>query len=102
MTASPETSAADTAIPQPTPAKCKVERPDRLAATRRSITTADAKMSTNALANPPMKRSPMKAVMDDEKPIIPVVAALTASVARSETRRPPGSAGFAAAKAPSR
>jgi len=97
-----ETSTADTAIPQPTPAKWTAEGPGRPAAASRSSTRVEAKTRTNALATPATKRSPRNTGYDVVRPIAPVESALTASAARNQWRLLPGSFADVEARAPIR
>src|SRR5262245_25174563 len=73
------TTAAETNIPVPTPAKWIAATLPWPAAERRSSTRVEAQTITKALAMPPMHLTHRIAVVSDSNPVPAVVAALTAS-----------------------
>ena len=96
------TSAAETVMPAPTPAKCSAIRPGRPASANRSSTSAEARISASALTTPPTNRKTMKPAIDVVRPIAAVVTALANSAPSSQARREPGSVAFVAPSAPAR
>src|SRR4029077_5002 len=80
------TTAAETKMPAPTPAKWMAARLPRPAAERRSSTRVEAQTMTRALAAPPMQRMARIAVVSDTRPMPAVVTALAANAMSNHLR----------------
>src|SRR6516165_2704183 len=80
------TTAEDTRMPAPTPAKWMDARLPRPAAERRSRTRVEAQTMTMALAAPPMQRMASIALVSDTRPTPTVVAALTTNAMSNHVR----------------
>ncbi len=95
------TSAADTAIPMPTPAKCTADKPPLPDKARRSSTSAELNTRMKALTMPAINRRTRKTGINVVKPIAARQNVFTASEPRSQARREPGRR-TAASSAPAR
>jgi len=96
------TTAAESAMPEPTPAKCSAERPGRPARASRSSTSAELKISAKAEATPAVRRNAMNNASKWVSPIAARQSALVASPRISQKRRVPGRPGHDASSAPAR
>ena len=94
------TTAADKAIPAPTPAKWTADRADRPLVAKRSMTMAEVQTSTTALAKPPTNRSAKNPPMPQSQPIATVLIVLTANATNTHVRRDPAGGKNASVSAP--
>ena len=85
-----DTSAADAAMPTPTPAKCTADSAPLPDAARRSSTRAELSTRMKALTMPATSRSARKTGICVARPIAARQPALTASDPSSQDRREPG------------